>query len=828
MPMSDISLFPIAKISQLAEKESWRKEINRPIYHIHKWWAQRLGSVFRAIILYLHQKDSVWQNFYHINDLKGSVVLDPFMGSGTTIGESVKLGARAIGCDINPVSSFLVRQELTHISMPELYNTYRQLESSVANKIKNYHVTINPKTGNQIPVLYYFWTKVVKTPDGIEIPLFDRYVFAQNAYASKKPQASIVCPHCWNVYRGRYDDIDSECPQCHNHFNPQNGPAERNTVTSPNGKKYNIKDLIQNNKPIKEKMYAMLALNEEGEKIYLPVSDFDINLFEKAKRDLSQATDLFSPNYKVASGYNTDQAISYGYRLWKDFFNERQLLCLGLLLKEIMKIDSLSIQEQFLCLFSSTLEFNNMFCSFKGEGTGAVRPIFSNHILKPERTPLENSVWGFKGSSGCFSTLFDSKLIPAKNYLDKPFEVYINSERPTKIVASNKMETKLCDSWNDFRNLNNSVMILNGDSSNLPIPNESVDFVITDPPYFDFIHYSELSDFFYAWLSPILKDRYPYFESDNSRRKNEVQQTDPVVFSQLLGNVFKEAYRVTKEEGKLVFSFHHSRIDGWTAIANSIKQSGFYIEEVFPVHAELMASTPKAKTKEPISIDAIIICSKKKSDYSEIFAKRNTNSYIKILSNTGKSLSRSDLFVISASQCLPLIVNTDRTYLEYESVCNKILSSLYIQKEYDPSIEASFLCDRKEDLLLMYAVGKSSREKTESTGKLAIGVCNCQLEGFELANIKYVLFHYWNNEKATLRKIINRPRLVNKEDIPDSFFRRMEKNADVFLLMEYDPYSVAEIGKYSISKVQKKGKLRYIPFVTTVGSIVDDPGYLNK
>lgn len=43
--------FPFEYLSDIAELESWRKEINRPIYHIHKWWAQRLGSVFRAILI---------------------------------------------------------------------------------------------------------------------------------------------------------------------------------------------------------------------------------------------------------------------------------------------------------------------------------------------------------------------------------------------------------------------------------------------------------------------------------------------------------------------------------------------------------------------------------------------------------------------------------------------------------------------------------------------------------------------------------------------------------------------------------------------------------
>ncbi len=37
--------FPFEELSAVAEVESWRKEVYRPVYHLHKWWAQRLGSV---------------------------------------------------------------------------------------------------------------------------------------------------------------------------------------------------------------------------------------------------------------------------------------------------------------------------------------------------------------------------------------------------------------------------------------------------------------------------------------------------------------------------------------------------------------------------------------------------------------------------------------------------------------------------------------------------------------------------------------------------------------------------------------------------------------
>src|SRR5438067_13262610 len=96
--------FPFEHLSDIAELESWRKEINRPIYHVHKWWAQRLGSVFRAILIaaFSPPDTDVLTAFYKRRRPSEHTVFDPFMGSGTTVGEAIKLGFRAIGQDINP------------------------------------------------------------------------------------------------------------------------------------------------------------------------------------------------------------------------------------------------------------------------------------------------------------------------------------------------------------------------------------------------------------------------------------------------------------------------------------------------------------------------------------------------------------------------------------------------------------------------------------------------------------------------------------------------------------------------------------------------------
>ena len=656
--------FPVEQISQLAERESYRKEIFRPLYHIHKWWANRLGSVFRGIVLGAVSGSDVdiWKDFYKKHDLKDICVLDPFMGSGTTLGEAAKLGAKPVGCDINPVSTFAVRQALTDVDIDKLERAFHKLEKEVKPEIERYYTTIDRETNLPVSVLYYFWVKLVETPSGETIPLFNSYVFSKNAYPKQKPSAQIVCPSCWSVNTGRYDAISLKCNQCSHEFNPQNGPANAQYVTDSLGNKFRIKELLpKDGRPLRHRLYAIIALNKDGEKVYLSPNTYDLDLVEEAGRRLTEEN-LPLPTMPVRPGHNTNQARGYNYLCWRDFFNSRQMLCLGLLLKKIQAIKSDVIRDQFLCLFSGTLEFNNLFCSFKGEGTGAVRHMFSHHILKPERTPLENSVWGTSKSSGTFASLFKSRLLKAKSYLQTPSEIYFpedmfgNMEMKSQyLVASNPVKLKITNSWEEFSRHPNQALVLNGDSADLPIPDKSIDAIVTDPPYFDFVHYSELSDFFFAWLAPVLANRYPFFDRASSYHEREVQNKDSDDFARNLGRVFRECYRVLKDGGILSFSFHHSRPEGWSAIYKALRDARFSVVTSYPIHAEMKVASPKTSAKEPISLDMILVCKKQEqavSRISEDDIEKTLSRKIKQVENGVGRVSSSDRFNIKASLLL--------------------------------------------------------------------------------------------------------------------------------------------------------------------------------
>ena len=673
--------FPAIEISELAQQESWRKEINRPLYHIHKWWATRLGSVFRGIALGALSDEAadIWKDFYKRHELTGKVVLDPFMGSGTTLGEALKLGASAVGCDINPVSTFLVRQAFTRVPERELLAAFAELEANVAPPIRRYYQTRDPATGETIPVLYYFWCKTVETPGGDVVPLFSRYVFARHASPKKHPDAQVVCPNCWQIIESRYDSTSLICRHCGHGFNPQDGPANGQHVTAPDGSRHKIKDLLPaDGSPPVHRLYAMLALRPNGEKVYLAAGPEDQTLYAEAESRLGEL-DLPLPTLGVRAGHNTAQARGYNYFRWRDFFNARQLLCLGLLLREILRIRDHRVQEQMLCLFSSTLEFNNLFCSYKGEGTGAVRHMFSHHILKPERVPLENSVWGTDRSSGTFCTLFKSRLLRAKRYLDAPFELEIQrnlfGERcgTRRTVASAPLAPRNVSTWDDMQGREQAVMILNGDSASLPLPDACVDAVVTDPPYFDFVHYSELSDFFYAWLSPALASRYPWMKRPDCSDAGEVQHKQPRSFARQLGRVFSECRRVLKPRGVLAFSFHHSRPEAWAAIHEAVKRAGLVVVASHPVHAELRVSSPKTATKDPISLDAILVCRTQDSSTELVTDPQSSAQKAETLAGTFEAssvaVSRSDRFVIAAAQTL---IDEGGQCLRYDDILGRL------------------------------------------------------------------------------------------------------------------------------------------------------------
>src|SRR5207248_3911141 len=120
-----------------------------------------------------------------------------------------------------------------------------------------------------------------------------------------------------------------------------------------------------------------------------------------------------------------------------------------------------------------------------------------------------------------------------------------------------------------------SICLSCGSSDDTQLLAKSVDVIVTDPPFFDNVHYSELADFFLAWqsLQPhgFLRGRF------TTRCAKEVQDKRADAFSAKLAAVFSECHRVLKDDGALVFTYHHSRAEGWSCLASAICEAQFSV-----------------------------------------------------------------------------------------------------------------------------------------------------------------------------------------------------------------------------------------------------------
>ena len=318
--------FPFEAISDIAEVESWRKEINRPIYHIHKWWAQRLGTVFRAIILgaLTPSGTNILSAFYKPIRLHNKVVFDPFMGSGTTVGEALKLGTRAIGYDINPVAYFLVRNALSKHDREAIIATFEDIRRDVSEDIRAYYKT-DLEDGSPADVLYFFWVKVINCPNcSSSVDLFSSRIFARHAYPRRHPISQSTCPSCGDIVSVRYDSQETTCLNCSCTFNPQIGSTRGQKATCPECS-YNFqiaKTVRDNDSPLEHRLYAKLVLLPNGEKQYMRATKADQMLYDKSALELSKRLNAF-PIASLIPGYNSNQAIGYNYRYWHEMFNSR-------------------------------------------------------------------------------------------------------------------------------------------------------------------------------------------------------------------------------------------------------------------------------------------------------------------------------------------------------------------------------------------------------------------------------------------------------------------------------------------------------------------------
>ncbi|HPI26687.1 MAG TPA: DUF1156 domain-containing protein, partial [Candidatus Cloacimonadota bacterium] len=160
------------------------------------------------------------------------------------------------------------------------------------------------------------------------------------------------------------------------------------------------------------------------------------------------------------------------------------------------------------------------------------------------------------------------------------------------------------------------------DAANHPLSDDSVSCFFTDPPYYDAIPYSDLSDFFLVWQKRIVgKGKWtldPYDSNNNlSNKDHEIVQDDTrfldgvikdkFFFESQMKKVFQEGSRILEDNGIASVVFAHKTTEGWEALLSGIIEGGFTITSSWPISTERTARL-RARESAALATSIHLVC----------------------------------------------------------------------------------------------------------------------------------------------------------------------------------------------------------------------------
>ena len=364
-----------------------------------------------------------------------------------------------------------------------------------------------------------------------------------------------------------------------------------------------------------------------GGRFFMPIHDskpYDMALKEWEHRRHGDLAN-FWPQSEIPYGlrtHKTDGIPDHGYTHWWTLFNARQLLFHSQLLRSIIeegKGHRWEIRECVLSAFQNYLRNQNLFCIWNLQ-RDTLEPMLSNPNFAPKATVIENNIF-HKLGRGNWTSCSES-LLKAIDWVENPWDLVSKrglAHSFPQLAEELKGKSQKVFPRDSIRS--DSTHLHCGSSTKLDhIDDESMDLVITDPPFGNNLHYSELSDFFYVWLRLALKDKHPkHFKAEYTPKTLEVvanraRHENPDSFYQrLLTECWHEAHRILKPGGILAFTFHHSQDAPWVTVLESLFSAGFYLEATYPIRSDEIKGGG-AFGSQKIEYDIVHVCRKRSEE----------------------------------------------------------------------------------------------------------------------------------------------------------------------------------------------------------------------
>jgi adenine-specific DNA methylase len=523
------------------------------------------------------------------------LVVDPFAGGGSIPLEALRVGANAFASDLNPIPVLLNKVVLEYLPKygQRLADEVRKWGDWIKQEAEKDLAEFYPKDAEGWTPIAYLWARTIQCEGpgcGVTLPLI------RSLWLAKRTNRSLALQLVPNPKAKRVDfqiivkQPDGWVDQASTKTRIENpkfdGTVKRGSATCPCcGYTTPVVRVRQQFKARRggandAQLMAVVQTHsgEQGRSYRLPAAA-DLAAISSARTELDRRRAAL----KGAFSFVPDETISlneirrisppiYGMTTWGDLFSARQNLALATIANRVstlsnqQAVDEIAVPVQTLLAFAldRQADYNSSLCRWVAAGE-FIGNTFGRQAIPMiwdfcEVSPLSLSTGGFSGACDWIVNVLEREA----------------------------------------RSHSTSGHVQSASAVAHPLPSDSANAFITDPPYYDAVPYSHLADFFYVWLRRSLGTIHRELFSDEATPKSDEIVVDRphelststkgiAFYESELAKAFGEGQRVLRADGIGTIVFASKTTASWEAILKAVIDAGWIITGSWPIDTEMEA-----------------------------------------------------------------------------------------------------------------------------------------------------------------------------------------------------------------------------------------------
>jgi adenine-specific DNA methylase len=274
---------------------------------------------------------------------------------------------------------------------------------------------------------------------------------------------------------------------------------------------------------------------------------------------------------EIPQGQETRVLLRHGFVRWQDLYPRRQRVILEQLLA--MATEAATDERELSALRLAIIGSAEMAGHLSRWDRYYLKSYESmaGHRFNFTLLPVEPNVWGASASGRGTVRRRVEALAKAAEWLERRLPSRSRIEGP--LPSSGNRSPMAADV---------DVRVVEGSSERMTLANDSVDLVLTDPPYHDDVQYSELSLPLRAWAG-LHTNRLSAEALVNQALEHNATGDS---YKELLKRIFSEARRTLKEDGHLIFSYANRQPEAWVALFSALEGAGLRAAGFTVLHSE--------------------------------------------------------------------------------------------------------------------------------------------------------------------------------------------------------------------------------------------------